>query len=306
MRQRVGQRRPRHVRAQDLRRDLLHDLVGQAQRLGIERRVALGIAAERVELGGQVAVRAVRLDQRGRRLHGLQELLAGGGLGRGGGRLGRRLARGDDPRLRRRGRGAERRAEVAEDRLVELVLALQVLLDDLQELAGLGALDDAMVVRRRHRHHLLGADLRADRAEAGRVADRAGGDDRALAVHQARDRGDGADAARVGERHVGALEVVRGQRVVARAGDQVVERGEELGEGEAPGVADHRHHQRAPAVLALHVDGDAEVHGAGVDHVRLAVDLAEGARHHRHLLGRRAGDRVRDEVREGDLLARPP
>ena len=201
------------------------------------------------------------------------------------------------------GRGAELRAEVLEDLLVEAVLALQVGLDHLQELAGLGALDDAMVVGRRHRHHLLGADRRADVAEAGRVADRAGGDDRALAGHQPRDGGDRADAARVGERDVGALEVVGGELVLARLGDQLVERVEELREGEPAGVADHRHHQRAPAVLLLDVDGDAEVDLAVVDDVRLAVDLGERARHHRHLLGGGAGDRVGDQVGEGDLLA---
>src|SRR4029079_18849479 len=101
--------------------------------------------------------------------------------------------------------------------------------------------------------------------EAGRVADRAGGDDRALALHQGRDRGDRADAARVGERDVRALQVVRGELVVTRAGDQVVEGGEEVGERQAPGIADDGDHQRAPAVLALDVDGDAEVDLPGVD-----------------------------------------
>ena len=183
------------------------------------------------------------------------------------------------------------------------MLALQIGLDHLQELAGLGALDDAMVVRRRHRHHLLGADRGADPGQAGRVADRAGGDDRALAVHQPRDGGDRADAAGVGERDVRALEVVGGELVLARLGDQLVEGVQELREREPAGVLDHRHHQRAPAALLLDVDGDAEVDAAVVDHVRLAVDLGEVRRHHRHLLGRRARDRVRDQVREGDPVA---
>ena len=75
------------------------------------------------------------------------------------------------------------------------------------------------------------------------------------------------------------------------------------GEAQAPGVADDRHHQRAPAVLALDVDRDAEVDGAVVDAVRLAVDLGEVVGHHRHLLGRGARDRVGDQVGEGDLVA---
>jgi hypothetical protein len=45
----------------------------------------------------------------------------------------------------------------------------------------------------------------------------------------------------------------------------------------AAGVADHGHHQRAPAALLLDVDGDAEVDAAVVDDVRLAVDLGEVA-----------------------------
>ena len=88
-------------------------------------------------------------------------------VGRRGRRGERRAGRGRR-RGRRRGPGRparpERRAEVGEELLVEAVLALQVALDGLQELARLGALDDAMVIRRRHRHDLLGADRGADRA----------------------------------------------------------------------------------------------------------------------------------------------
>ena len=50
---------------------------GQVEVLGLERRVALGVAAERVEVGGEVAVGAVGLEQRGRRLDRLQQLRVG-------------------------------------------------------------------------------------------------------------------------------------------------------------------------------------------------------------------------------------
>ena len=281
VRQRVGQRGAGDVRAQDPRGDAGHDLRRQPERLGVERRVALGLGAERVQPRGQVAVHAVGLEQRDGGLDGLQHRvvglaaevglaargLAAGGRGRDGGQHGRRLL----------GLGPELDVEVGEHLLVEAVLALQVGLDHLQELARLGALDDAMVVGRRHRHHLLGADRRADAPEAGRVADRAGGDDRALAAHQPRHGGDRPDPARVGEREVRALQVVRGQLVLARLGDQAVERLQEPQEVEAAGVADHRHHQRAAAVLLLDVDRDPEVDHALVDHVRLALDLGERA-----------------------------
>src|SRR5215210_4604048 len=89
-------------------------------------------------------------------------------------------------------------------------------------------------------------------------------DDRALAGHEPRDAGDRPDAAGVRQRDVGAREVVGGQRVAARLVDERVEGGLEVAEGLAPGVADHRDHQRAAAVLLLHVDRDAEVHRAVV------------------------------------------
>ena len=166
------------------------------------------------------------------------------------------------------------------------MLALQELLDDLEEAARLRALDDAVVVGRGHRHDLLGADHVADRAEADRVGDRARRDDRALADHQARHRGDRADAARVGERDVRADEVVGGQLVLARARDQIVEGVVEVAEREPAGVADDRHHQRPAAVLLLDVDGDAEVARAVVDAERLGRPLLEVVRHDRHLLAR--------------------
>ena len=47
-----------------------------------------------------------------------------------------------------------------------------------------------------------------------RIGDRAGRDDRSLAGHQPRDRGDRAQASRLGERDVGAGEVVGGELVL--------------------------------------------------------------------------------------------
>ena len=247
---------------------------------------------------------AVRLDQRHRGLDGLQQRL----VGRAGGRRRRRVgvSRCDGGGGGRRGRlrgVAELGGEVLEDRLVEAVLALQVGLDDLEELAGLGALDDAMVVRRRHRHHLLGADHLADRAEAGRVADRAGGDDRALAGHQPGNGSDRSDPAGVGERDVGALQVVGGELVLAGAAIRSLNAPRKPEKLRRPASRMTGTISVRAAVLLLDVDRDAEVDGAVVDAVRLAVDLGEVMGHHRHLLGGGAGDRVGDQVGEGDLVA---
>ena len=110
-------------------------------------------------------------------------------------------------------------------------------------------------------------------------------------------------AAGVRQRDVRAGELVGRQRVVAGAGDELGERGDEVGEAQAAGVADDRHHQRVRAVALLDVDGDAEVDGAVVDARGLAVELGEVVGHDRHLVGRRARDREGDEVREGELVA---
>ena len=127
VRQRVGQRLAGHVHAQDARRDPLHQLGGQAERLGIERRVALGLAAERIESGRQVPVGAVGLEQRGGRLHRLHQFLVEGGWRRGGGGRGDGGRRGSGARGpaadgggRQRG---QRQPEVAEHALVEALLA---------------------------------------------------------------------------------------------------------------------------------------------------------------------------------------
>ena len=148
-----------------------------------------------------------------------------------------------------------------------------------------------MIVRARD-----GDDLRA-----GDIADRAGRDDRALAFHQARDRGDGAKGARVRELDRAAGEVIGQQAVGARLFDQRLVGRVEGGEIHRLGVLDHRHDEGPAAVLLFHVDGEAQADRARVNAVRLAIDFLEGVRHHREALGG-LHNAVTDQVRERDLL----
>ncbi len=83
-RQRLEQGLAGDADAQDRGGDARHQLRRQVEVLRLDRRVALGLAAERVEAGGEVAVGAVALEQRGGGLHGLQQLLVGLGGGDGG------------------------------------------------------------------------------------------------------------------------------------------------------------------------------------------------------------------------------
>ncbi len=141
-----------------------------------------------------------------------------------------------------------------------------------------------------------------DGGQPGRVADRAGGHDRALARHQARNARHRADPARVRERDVRALVGVGLKGVVARADHKLVVAGHEVGEAQLARVAQHRHHERARAVLALHVHGEPEAHRARGHALRLAVLLGVGVAHHRHVV-RGLHDRPGDQVRERELLA---
>ena len=84
-----------------------------------------------------------------------------------------------------------RDAERVEDVVVEVALAEQERVDDPQVVAGLGALDDPVVVGRRERHRLAHPEpaqrVLGRALELGRVLQCADPDDRALTLDQARD-----------------------------------------------------------------------------------------------------------------------
>src|SRR5206468_5722407 len=73
--------------------------------------------------------------------------------------------------------------------LIKLLFALQEGVESAKEHPRLRALDDAVIVRARDRD-----DLRA-----GDFSDGPGRDDGALALHQARHRGDGSEGTRIGQ-----------------------------------------------------------------------------------------------------------
>lgn len=68
MRESVRERLPGHMHPQDLGRDLPHQIFGETrlQALGLERGISDGLAAERIEPRGEVAVHAMCLHERHR------------------------------------------------------------------------------------------------------------------------------------------------------------------------------------------------------------------------------------------------
>src|ERR1035437_3673659 len=242
---------------------------GEAVGFGVEFGVVAGFGAQRVEIGDQVAAHAVGVDH----LHDpgfLGDLGVARGVhaGQGGFAVGLPAHR------------LVRHAKVGEYLFVEPVLAIEQGLHAAQEHAGFGALYDAVIVGAGERHHFAdaqhGARLAGGAEVFGGVTDSAGGDDGALADHEARAGGHGADGAGVGERNGGALEIGGGEFGAAGAGHQVVESGDVFLETERASVLDVGHHEAARAVLARDVDGDAEVHLGPHQTEGLAVALGVG------------------------------
>ena len=137
-------------------------------------------------------------------------------------------------------------------------------------------------------------------ARPGRVGDRARRHDRSLTAHQAGHGGCCAEHAGVRERDVRAREVVARERVRAGPLHEALVGIQEGRERQARRVADDRHHQGPATVRLLHVHRQAQIHLAVPDAVRLALDLRVVNGHHVQLR-RGAGDRIRDQVGEGDL-----
>jgi hypothetical protein len=189
----------------------------QGGRQTVRRRFERGVTdrrrTQRIQVGGEMPVPAIRRDDGHARRGGTKHFVRG------------RRRRGTDRRERnlryRRGLQTQRR----EDRFVEAALALQQLVDVAQIFPGLRALDDAVIVGARELHHPRNAQqpkrLFVRAGEARRIADRAGGDDRSLPRHQTRHRCDGADAAGIGQRKGSALQIVGAELVLAGAHDEL-------------------------------------------------------------------------------------
>ncbi len=266
----LAQRGAGYVHIQLFTRDSRQTRFGQPPARWIECFVAGRRAAQRVEVRGAVAETAEgsnQIDTRGdfRRV--------GGWSRRGRGDLDRRR----DDRLGY--------AQAIRDGFIEPVRAAQETLEGRQETARFGALDDAVVV---------GAAYRHDRAAID-VADRAGSDDRALAGHQAWDRGGRADGTRVRQGHVRARQIVRHEAVGTSASYEVVVAADEGAEVELVGCLQDRNDQERLAVAPQHVDGETECDRMGVHPMRFAVDLDE-VRGQGGMDRGRLGNRVSDQV----------
>jgi hypothetical protein len=199
-----------------------------------------------------------------------------------------------------------RDAQRGEDLVVEAVLAEQQFVDLLQELPGLGALDDPVVIGRGERDRLAdrqpGQRLLGRPGVGGRILHRAHAHDAALAGQQPRHRVLGADRAGVGERRGGALEVGDRELARARPAHGVLVGRPELAEVHLLRRLEVRHEQLPAAVAGAHVDGQAQVDVVRPGDGRFPVLLGVGEVHlrQRH---QRLDHREPDQVGERHLAA---
>ena len=161
-----------------------------------------------------------------------------------------------------------------------------------------------MIVSAGKRHDLADAQHRPRFGRSalvfGRIVDGAGGDDGALAGHQARAGAHGADRARIGQRNGGVLEIGGRQLAFAGAVHQVVEGRDILREIQRAGVLDVGDQQVAIAILGRHVHRDAQVNARMHDASRLAVGLAIGMVQAREIF-QGFENSPADQVRVGDF-----
>ena len=138
--------------------------------------------------------------------------------------------------------------ERAEDVDIEIVFTEKQLVHLLEEQAGLGALNDAMVVGGTDGDGLgdahLGECRRVGGSKRGGVVDRADADDEALARHEPRNRLHGAQRAGVGQRDGRAGHIVGCELVGADLADEFLVRVDETLEVERVGALDARNDER--------------------------------------------------------------
>jgi hypothetical protein len=264
---------------------------GQAVGRGVELGVHLGLfGRQRIEVGDQMAAHAVLVDQLDD-LHLLGErgLLVIGGV-----------------HVATPAHGFVRDPDRAEHLFVEVVVADEEIVNPLEEQAGLGPLDDPVVVGRGQgddlRHPELRQRLGVGTLPLGGVVERPHADDRTLPGHQPGDRLHGADGAGVGQGDRRAHKVVGAELVGAHLADELLVPPVELGEAERVGIADAGDEQRAAAIGLLDVDGDPQPDvGMVHDAWRAVGTLGVGRVQGRHRVRRGPHDGVPDQVGERHL-----
>ena len=262
---------------------------GQAVALQLQVRMRTHLVADGVGCRGQVAVHAVRVNQ----------LLNTGDL--------RNLVLVVDVVVAGPAHRLERDAQVAEDSVVEVIAAEQVVLDQLQELTGTGALNHAVIVGAGQgdnlRQTLLSNQLLGQTTELSRVLESTHTNNGGLALRQAGHRVNGTDTAGVGQRHGGAAEILDGQRAVTAALDDVVVSVPELAEAQLLGTLNVRNHQVTRTIGAGDINCQTEVHVSVVDGNGLALLIHVVGHVHGGHSRNGADDRVTNNVGEGNLAA---
>ena len=201
----------------------------------------------------------------------------------------------------------ERDAQVAEDSVVEVIAAEQVVLDQLQELARTGALNHTVIVGAGQgdnlRQALLGDQLLGQATELSRVLKSTHTNNGGLTLRQTGHRVNGTDTAGVGQRHSSAAEVLNGQCTATATLDDVVVSVPELAEAQLLSTLNVRNHQVTRTIRAGNINCQAEVHVSIVNGNGLTLLIHVVGHVHGGHSRNGADDRVTNDVGEGNLTA---
>ena len=180
--------------------------------------------------------------------------------------------------------------QVGEDRVVEVLPAVEQVIDLFQEFTRFRSLDHPVIVGRGDRHDLADTELvqhlLRHRLVFHRVVDRPGCDNGTLIFHQPRNRGNRADHPRVGQCDGGVTEI--GEFKISTAGffNQITVGVEKLLEIHRIHALDVGHQEIAGAILALYIHGHTQVHLLRFHFVGFPIPVDEGVVHIRILLQR--------------------
>ena len=201
--------------------------------------------------------------------------------------------------------GLDRNMQSRKDTFVETIATRQLNVHETEEFTGSSTLDDAVIIGRRDKHRLANSHeskfARGDSSELGWIIHCPHTDNQPLATHQTRNRGRGADGARIRQGDSGTLIVLGRKFALLCSSDDALIGVNKLREGQGISIVDNRNNQTAFATV-LDIDRQAKAHVCEFFNCSFTVVKNIANIQLRHL-GERLDDGVSNEMCEGDLAA---
>ena len=201
--------------------------------------------------------------------------------------------------------GLDRNMQSRKDTFVETIATRQLNVHETEEFTGSSTLDDAVIIGRRDKHRLANSHeskfARGDSSELGWIIHCPHTDNQPLATHQTRNRGRGADGARIRQGDSGTLIILSRKFALLCPSDNALIGVNKLREGQGISIVDNRNNQTAFATV-LDIDRQAKSHVCQFFNRGFTV-LKNIANIQLWHLGKRLNDGIPNEMRERNLAA---